>query len=494
MAVFLRDDKGNVAILFALALLPLCTLMGAAIDYSRATESLVHLQAAVDSTAMNLAKLPLTTGPANLEHHAEAQVRALAQAGFVTPLVTKVERAADTITVTASGDVKTAILNVMRIDKVPLSATSTVARGMGRVELALVLDNTGSMAGKKLASLKAAATDLVESLEQQVDPGVENALRIGLVPFSMTVNVGAGHVSAPWMDLAAASPIHGEIFSSPANRFSLFKKIGVPWGGCVEGRPIPYDVQETAPSAGTPATLFVPFFAPDEPDSNFDNDYLDDDVSSWSSWRIKQGNPGKYDRQPNRTGTFTSGYQYGPNAGCALEPLVRLTTATQQVKTAISAMTAVGDTNIPIGLIWGWHLLSPQAPFSDGIAYGTKDYTKFVVLMTDGQNASSVVSTQNQSIYSGLGYIWQNRLGIDSGSAGQRQAAMDKRLTLLCANMKARGIQIFTVRVEVTEGTSKVLRDCATTPDMFYDVQDSSALSSAFRAIGASINRLRISR
>jgi hypothetical protein len=71
---------------------------------------------------------------------------------------------------------------------------------------------------------------------------------------------------------------------------------------------------------------------------------------------------------------------------------------------------------------------------------------------------------------------------------------MDARLALLCTNIKARGIQVFTVRVEVTEGTSTILKNCATSPQMFYDVQDASALSETFKAIGASINRIRVAR
>eukprot|EP01035_Chromulina_nebulosa_P063938 gene63938-87438_t len=39
------------------------------------------------------------------------------------------------------------------------------------------------------------------------------------------------------------------------------------WGGCVESRPYPHNIQDTAATTGTPATLFVPMFAPDETDN-----------------------------------------------------------------------------------------------------------------------------------------------------------------------------------------------------------------------------------
>ena len=69
---------------------------------------------------------------------------------------------------------------------------------------------------------------------------------------------------------------------------------------------------------------------------------------------------------------------------------------------------------------------------------------------------------------------------------------MDAKLTTLCSNMKARGIVIYTVRVEVSSGDSSVLRGCASSNDKFYDVQDASQLTTVFNAIAGSIENLRI--
>ena len=134
-------------------------------------------------------------------------------------------------------------------------------------------------------------------------------------------------------------------------------------------------------------------------------------------------------------------------------------------------MVAVGDTNVPFGLMWGWHVLSPSAAaggdgiFGDGVAYTDKEWTKIVVLMTDGQNENTPSGNGDESYYSGIGYIWQNRVGVGAGSTkSQRTTAVDDRLATLCSNMKAApyNIVIYTVRVEVTTGTSTVLSNCAT--------------------------------
>jgi hypothetical protein len=60
--------------------------------------------------------------------------------------------------------------------------------------------------------------------------------------------------------------------------------------------------------------------------------------------------------------------------------------------------------------------------------------------------------------------------------------------------VKAKGIVLYTVRVEVTSGTSDLLKGCASSPDKFYDVQNVSQLGTAFDAIARSIDNLRISK
>jgi hypothetical protein len=142
--------------------------------------------------------------------------------------------------------------------------------------------------------------------------------------------------------------------------------------------------------------------------------------------------------------------------------------------------------------MWGWRLISPNAPFADGVAYGTPKTTKVVVMMTDGQNQNTSNSNSNASFYSGDGYIWQNRLGIASGSQAQRQAALDAKETTVCNNMKGQGIVVYTVRVDVQDSNYAVIQGCASSPSQFYDVQDATQLNAVFNAIAGAIENLRI--
>jgi Flp pilus assembly protein TadG len=504
LRAFAGEARGGVAVPFALTLIPITFLSFAALDFHRATMIKTGLQDALDSAALAVGRSTLTdstriqqlgsaTLAANLKNYPDTH---LESASFVLN--------GQTVAAAAQLSVSPLVPDVFNGSDLKVTASTEVVRGINKLEIAMVLDNTGSMAGTKLSLLKTAASNFVDTLSQAAARSADpNAVKIALTPFSMTVNVGSQYRTASWIDQTGSSPINDQIFSSHVNRFTLLQQMGLNWAGCVESRQAPYDVQDTAPSTG--ASLFTPYFAPDEPGSSSSstawnnmtwyNSYLND-VTTSSSWSARQGYVAKYNTHSFlRTGTnTTTGYAYGPNAGCALQPVVRLTNNWSGLKSAINGMTAVGDTYIPMGLMWGWHMLSPNAPFADGAAYGTPQTTKVVVLMTDGQNQNSSNSNSNASFYSGAGYVWQGRLGITSGTQAQRQAAIDQRLTTLCANMKAQGIVIYTVRVEVNDNLYQVLQNCASSPDKFYDVQSASQLNQVFDAIAGAIQNLRLSK
>ena len=113
------------------------------------------------------------------------------------------------------------------------------------------------------------------------DEGTDK-VKIGVVPFAASVNVGPANINAAWMDANGLAPTHFENFAEPKTRFDLLKQMGVAWAGCVEVRPAPHDVTDSTPTDKTPATLFVPMFNPDEPDdansdgNSYGNNYLPD--------------------------------------------------------------------------------------------------------------------------------------------------------------------------------------------------------------------------
>ncbi len=504
---FAMARQGSVATLVAVAMVPVVIAAGVGLDVSRAMSSRNNLQDALDATALALAHLPAGTAQTTLNSKATSWLNANLNdkgLGTITLTVTPTVGQLDLV---ATSTVKTTLTSITGYQTMPVQAKSTVKWGLGHVEIALVLDNTGSMAGAKLATLKTAANDLVDTLAASVDSSDATALKIAVVPFSMTVNVGSTYQTATWMLNNLPTAYGSDIFATAqTNRFTMLSQMGVSWGGCVEARPQPYDVQDTAPVSTNKATMIVPFFAPDEPDDDtivsgsnwhgttyydFPNNYVPDETSS-SNWQTRQGYLSKYDQTPSG-GTTSSGYIKGPNAGCSLTPLQRLTTSTTTVKSKINAMSAVGDTNIAMGLAWGWFALSPSAPFSDGVAYSDANTKKILVLLTDGDNTMGDQSNPNDSNYNGEGYLWQGRLGISSGSASARGDKIDERMALICTNMKNAGVTVYTVRIDLSGTAPPALSGCASSTDKFYDVPDVADLSDAFANIAGSIGKLRLS-
>ena len=544
----LKDRSGAIApmfgVMFGLVIVP---MVGMGIDLSRAVTSRSSLQDALDATALALSKMPINTAHADLQAAADKWMAAnLNDNNLTTPVVTvketyaKSDNPTNTIELTATTSVKTTIAAVVGIDQLPLSAKSATYWGMQHVELALVLDNTGSMlesdgsGGTKSASLKTAANDLIDTLSAQAQAAADpQAFKVGMVPFATYVNVGVANKGA-W--ITGTSPYANDLFynsttgaSVPTDRFALFTSMGQSWGGCVESRPMPYDIQDTAPSSSVPNTMFVPYFAPDEPDDTFNgrdlyyNDYVADGLPSSTNWKLRQGNPLKYAGKTPRqqqpwyfsNGGIDSGA--GPNHDCPNVPLIRMTTNFTAVKAAINALAPAGNTHIPFGLVWGWHLVSPKLPFGDGVAYGTKNVIKVVVLVTDGNNTywagsadpSTYVNngvsydskgnaswaTTNNSVPTGYGYVWQNRISQDGGSFADPAKAMDDRLKKLCSNMQAAGVILYTVPLLVTDvNTKTLLKACASNDKNYLEARSKDDLTKAFQTIATSISALRLSK
>ena len=516
-----RDENGAAAIFFAVSLILLAPLMLGIFDIYLASTQRDNLQDALDAATLFAARSTGTT---------TAAVDTVGDAALTANLVLPTGATLVASTFTLVGDKVVGYAEVSPPALAPgvwthanVKANAEVVRSLDKLEIALVLDNTGSMQGTKLTTLKDAAAAMVDKLVEASSRSVQtDPLKIALVPFSTTVRVqtttaltsynNTTHTGAgipTWIDPMGSSHWSGttnnDIFdgTTKTDRFTMMKNIGQSWSGCIEQRAQPYDIKEDAAVSTTPASMFIPYFWPDEPDANHYNNYMNDGGSGLTD-RQKERRVAKYaGGSMARSGAFTldgagyGAYSLGPNAGCTLQPVIPLTTSTATIKTGIANMTAVGETNIPLGLVWGWHALAPSGPLTGGTPYNTPYVRKIIILMTDGQNTMNNPSKSgesNASFYGGLGYIWQNMLGTTSSDGNVRAAAIDARLALLCTAVKNRDIVVYTVRVEVTSGSSTLLQNCASTPDKFYDVQNVSDLNAAFDAIAGSIDNLRLAK
>jgi hypothetical protein len=267
------------------------------------------------------------------------------------------------------------------------------------------------------------------------------------------------------------------------------------WAGCVESRDVSVEIADTAPSTGTPSTLWVPYFQPDEPDSGYyyTDDYLSDGTVTNSSGRSIKS-PTDLQRQNNSNKYSGKSANSYVNEYCDMPAIVPLTNNMTTIKSTLNAMGANGGTHIPLGAAWGWRVLSPTAPYTEGAQYDDGKTQKVMILMTDGENTVSSQSTMNGSMYSAFGYLSQGRLGTTS-STSKAEQKLDSMLTDICTNMKEKKIRIYTIGFQISSNNVlNLLKACATDTSMFYNSPSTASLQTAFASIATDLSNLRLSK
>jgi Flp pilus assembly protein TadG len=546
LQTFSRDQRGVIAVTFALSAMVLVAAIGCAIDYSSAALRRTKLQKATDMAVLVAVKAAPGMTDAQLRDLATSTIRAAAEDPGATIDSLLVTNGRQGVELTTSTTYQTSILGVLGFDTVALGASSAALTTNLAHEIALVIDNSGSMlasagGASKMTSAKEAAIKLVDAMTSTTAAAANT--RFSVVPFTGAVNVGSQHETSTWMDRSGLSSIHWNsrnldertalAIAPVTSRFDLFTQLNTRWGGCVETRPGPLATTDDGSNAAVGDTLFVPMFAPDEPGYANDrglyyypnsssgnwtpewvypNSYLDEDQDGGnplcrtgknalpeSEYVARAKMLCKYKNPPR----YITDNSRGPNWNCTAKPLVRLTGDKVAVNGAINAMTAFGSTNLLEGFMWGWRSLSPNTPFADGQAYGTANNRKIIILLTDGMNSWSQPhppwTNHNLSQYSSFGYYTDNRIGTGITTPAQARAQMDAKTLEACTNAKAQGVRVYTVGFSVSTdpidaaGLS-LLQSCATNSSMAYVANNSAEIIAVFDDIARNVTSVRVAR
>ncbi len=303
---FRDDERGVFAVIFGVMAIALVAFAGAAVDYTHVETARARAQVALDSAALGLQPTIFAT-PAPTSEALKARALALLNerlddASAVTNVDVAIANTGNgTLHLEGTVTVSTAFVQLVGIPSMTARIVSEATRKRLNLEVAMVLDNSGSMGQQsRMTNLKKAAlcamNVLYNALDECTDAKVnasngvaptEANIWIGIVPFTGFVNVGSGNKNASWMDTAGLSSISNDNFddddneatpyNGTVNRFNLYTTMGVTWRGCVEARPYPFDTDDTEPTSANPDTLFVPQFAPDTPDTGgYANSYKSD--------------------------------------------------------------------------------------------------------------------------------------------------------------------------------------------------------------------------
>ena len=511
-----RDRRGNIATAFALSIIPVVAAGGAAIDVSRAMVVKSRLAHALDSAGLAIGSTPglsIDQATTLAQRYFDANYPAgdLGIPGRVSVSVTD-----NRMRLQATAQVDMTLARIVGFDYWTVNVAAEVIRETKKLEVALVLDTTGSMnTNNKIGGLRTAATDLITILFGEIRQ--HPMLRVSIVPFVTTVNVNAPGFQQSWMDNNAQATWHGLNFArnpdgTRVNHFDLFNRIrNVQWKGCVESRADPYDTDDTPPNPAVPDTLFVPYFWPDDPDSNtssdpafmtahpmnqYSNSYLSDLVTG--SQRTRQMSTAKYNNR-NASVDDTPSDTRGPNRSCG-HALTPLTNNRDTLLSRISELRAWNDsgTNIAIGLYWGWATLSPGQPFTEGAPYTDEETNKALVLLTDGENVVfGGYNAHNRSHYGGYNYLVPNDATgrFNTTNASTAASRVNDRVATLCTRIKAEGIRVYTILFDVSSASMATLfRNCASEPSLYFNNVTSDQLRQTFQQIANDLSNLRLSR
>lgn len=295
---FSKNESGAFAVMFGLMAIFLVSLTGAVVDYTSLEDKRNRAQIALDSAALALQPRIYTDTPDEIRAAAAALVRERLGDDSVSSWVTGINIDLEEGTLELSGGLRVPMhfVRLIGVDTMEARLVAEVTRKKLALEVVMVLDNSGSMLEQnrmthlKNAAACAARTLFYDEVNQscQPVPGARQVedVRIGIVPFTMYVNVGA-HLkdTAYWLDWTGLAPLSNDNFDtsyrangagyngSPVNRNTLFANLrrtnNQPntWTGCVVARQQPYDTDDTPPATGVPPahpeTLFTPLFVPD---------------------------------------------------------------------------------------------------------------------------------------------------------------------------------------------------------------------------------------
>lgn len=429
-----RRCDGNVAITFAFGLIPILSFVGTAVDYSRANTLKTQFQAALDSTALMVAKSAATMTHEELQTAAQKYLTALLDKPYARDIqISATYSSVNGSTVKIDGSVKidTVFLDMFGIHTVTIGTSATAKWGSTRLRVALVLDNTGSMASDgKMTALKTATKNLLGQLKDAVT--VNGDVYVSIIPFAKDVNLGAANYTASWIDWTEWEQKNGS---------------------CNAGHK--YKTKSSCNSAGG---VWTP-----------------DDHDEWTGCVVDRGNsggpsPDNYDTNvvpPTTaiTATLFAAEQYSSCPQAATE----LSYDWNAMATLVDNMTPSGNTNQAIGLAVGWMSLVGGGPFFAPAKDPYYQYQDVIILFTDGLN------TQNR---------WSSS-----------QWAIDARQQMTCNNAKAAGVVLYTIQVNTGgDPTSTLLRNCASGPDKFFLLTTADQIVATFNAIGTNLSRLRVAQ
>lgn len=191
-----RDKSGQVAILFALSIIPIVAVAGFAIDFQQTIKRKAKVQLVMDSAVLAAARVK-QTGATNEEIKLTVQQFMDAQIGGLgglscDPTTVVVSDSDEEIDASILCEQTTALIKVIGREEMPFRVSSASEYGIDKVDVAFMFDVSGSMnSSNRLTNLKAAAIEAIDVLlPDGAPPELIEDTRLAMMSYNSMVDAG----------------------------------------------------------------------------------------------------------------------------------------------------------------------------------------------------------------------------------------------------------------------------------------------------------------
>ena len=407
---FWNSKDGATALLFGLSLFVLFGAAGFGLDFSRVSQERNQLQMAGDAAAIAAAKQRFFDKSESKMQQVANEVFAANYRGSLTGATPVLTPENGQVSVNLVGTVPMTLLTAVGINTMNVSTVST-ARIPTAIDAEIVF-----------------VLDYSSSMNSA---GKYDTMRDAAI--QLVEDLTANKKSIDQNLTFALVPFAEYVYGKFPKRFIVGQDPtdGGDMDTCVNGREHPHNVTDTTP---------VPT----------------DDATRWISMTPPSGSDPCEPFKDNK-----------------LEVLP-LTDDYSKVKNQLQDMSPHYLTNISLGLEMGWHAISPNEPFTQGVAYSNTITKKFIILLSDGRQTMPG---------KGPG-------GIDT------IAAAEANLEQMCTAIKAKGVHLVTVAFDLQDtATETRLKNCADSPAFYFDADTNSDLTQSFKDITEMLaDNLRITK
>ena len=396
---FSANTKGTIAVTYALSLVPILAAAGAAIDFARYSSMQTQMQGALDASTLAAAAAKDKTAAQRIQIGKDSFASNMAT-GFASNYTSTIVFTVNDTTVQATATAK-------------LPTTILAAAGINEFDV-----NTNS--DVKIPEIKKAEIALV--LDYSGSMGDVAGSEVKYVAMRQAAIKLIDDITKDNADKVkfALVPFSHNVYTTLPKSNVLGQTGGGNWTGCTQDRKYPYNLTDATPTS----TAGAKWGQADAPDH--------------AAW--------------------------GCNGYIARDLKIRaLTNNFTAVKSQLNTMYPYAYTHVALGVEFGYHVLSPNAPYSEAVSYTDTGTVKYMVVLTDG--------AQTEPAF---------------GPGTTRTVAQgNSNLEALCTNAKASGITMITVAFDLDDNSqTQRLKNCSTNSATdFYAANTSSDVAMAFQTI-----------